>query len=107
MALDCFRYLGFKSLAEVDRLTIPEYELLMEAYRLKTVDDNYCAHRQAFLNFAVQAKKKAGNKRERPVYNRFDKFFDYEREIKKVKDKKKGTKERFSGIGKLLRKEGT
>lgn len=107
MAVDCFRYLGFKSLSEVDRLTILEYELLMEAYQLKMVDDNYHAHWQAFLNFAVQAKKKAGKRKERPVYSRFDKFFDYEKEIKKIKAKKKDKKERFSGIGKLLRKEGT
>ena len=106
MALDCFRYLGFKSLSEVDRLTIPEYELMMEAYQLKAVDDNYRVHWQAFLNFAVQAKRKVGKRKEKPVYSRFDKFFDYEKEIKMAKDKKGGKKERFSGIVKLLRREG-
>ncbi len=104
--MDCFRYLGFKSIAEVDRLTIPEYELMMEAWQLKKVDDNYLVHWQAFLNFAVRATKKVGKRKERPVYSRFDKFFDYEKEIKKVKNKKAEKKERFSGIGKLLRREG-
>lgn len=91
----------------MDRLTIPEYELLVEAYRLKMVDDDYRIHRQAFLNFAVQAKKRAGKNKERPVYSRFDKFFNYERELKRVKGKKREKKERFSGIGELLRKGGT
>lgn len=104
MALDCFRYLGFKSISEVERLTIPEYELMMEACQLKMVDDDYHIHWQAFLNFAVQAKKKTGKRGERPVYSRFEKFFDYRKEVKKIKDKKAEKKEQFSGIGKLLRK---
>lgn len=79
---------------------------MMEAWQLKRVDENYLVHWQAFLNFAVQATKKVGKRKERPVYSRFDKFFDYEKEIKKVKNKKVEKKERFSGIGKLLRKGG-
>lgn len=106
MAVDCFRYLGFKNLSEVDRLTIPEYELLIEAYQLKMVDDNYHTHWQAFLNFAVQAKKRAGKHKEKPVYRRFENFFDYEKEVSKVKNPKKDKLGRFSGIGKMLRKEG-
>lgn len=101
MALDCFRYLDYKSFAEVDRLTIPEYELLMQAVRLKQVDMDYRVHQQAFLNFAVKAEKKSG-KKSKPVYTKFKKFYDYEAEIKKVKRKKE--KSRFAGIGKLLNK---
>ena len=101
IALDCFRYLDFKSFAEVDRLTIPEYELLMKAVRLKQVDMDYRNHLQAYLNFAVKAEKKSG-KKSKPVYTKFKKFYDYEAEIKKVTRKEK--KSRFAGIGKLLNK---
>ena len=80
---------------------------MMEACQLKMVDDNYRVHWQAFLNFAVRATRKVGKRKEKPVYSRFDKFFDYEKEIKKVKNKKAEKKERFFGIGKLLRKGGT
>lgn len=90
----------------MDRLTIPEYNTLMEAFQLSIVDKNYFVHWQAFLNFAVQAKRKAGKKKEVPVYRKFSKFFDYDEEIRKVKDKKKNNSERFSSIGKLLRKGG-
>ena len=75
MALNCFRHLGFKSFEEVDRLTIPEYTLLMEAVQLREVDKDYRNHLQAFLNFAVKAEKKVGKNKTKPVYQRFSKVF--------------------------------
>lgn len=86
----------------MDRLTIPEYELLMEAVKLKQVDRDYRNHLQAFLNFAVKAEKKTGRK-SRPKFDRFDKFYNYEDEQEKAK-KESGKKSRFAGIGKLLNK---
>jgi hypothetical protein len=103
VALNCFRYLDFKSFSEVDRLTIPEYTLLMEAVRLKQVDFDYRNHLQAFLNFSVKAEKKSGKNKTKPVYSKFKKFYDYEKEISKITNKG-GEKSRFAGIGKLLKK---
>lgn len=100
--MNCFRYLEFRSFAEVDNLTIPEYNLLMEAVRLKEVDKDYRNHLQAFLNFAVKAEKKIGKGKTRPVYQRFRKFYDYEKEVDKVKNRKK-KQERLSVIGKMMR----
>lgn len=102
MAINCFRYLGFTSFDQVDRLTIAQYEVMMEALELRMLDRDFHEHRQAFLNLAVQAQKKAGKGKTRPVYRRFQQFFDYDRELEKIKKKKK--KSRFSGIGKLLKK---
>ena len=101
--MNCFRFLDFKSFAEVDRLTIPEYELLMEAVRLKQVDKDYRNHLQAFLNFAVKAEKKTGKNKSKPVYSKFKRFYDYEAEVKKATNKG-SEKSRFSGIGKLLKR---
>jgi hypothetical protein len=95
--------LDYKSLAEVDRITIPEYQLLMEAVHLKQVDRDYRNHLQAFLNFAVKAEKKTGKNKSRPVFSKFKKFYDYEAEVKKATNKG-SEKARFSGIGKFLRK---
>ena len=103
MALNCFRFLDYKSFAEVDRLTIPEYELLMEGVRLKQVDMDYRNHLQAYLNFAVKAEKKAGKGKSKPVYSSFKKFYDYEEKLAEVQKKGK-KKSRFTGIGKLLNK---
>lgn len=99
MALNCFRYLDFKSFAEVDRLTLPEYYLLMEAVRLKQIDMDYRNHLQAWLTFSAQATKKKGQ----PVYSKFKKFYDYEKHLKEA-TKKESKKAKFPGIGKLLNK---
>ena len=87
-------------------MTIPQYEILMEAMELRMLDDSLHEHRQAFLNLAVQAQKKAGKGKTRPVYRRFEQFFNYDRELNKLKSRKKQKKSRFSGIGKLLKKGG-
>ena len=86
----------------MDRLTIPEYKLLMEAAQLKQVDEDYRNHLQAFLNFAVKAEKKAGKNKSKPVYRKFKQFYNYEAELRKVT--KAEEKSRFSGIGKFLKK---
>ena len=94
--------MDFKSFAEVDRLTIPEYNLLMEAARLKQIDMDYRNHLQAWLNFTVKAEKKAGKGKTKPVYTKFKQFYDYEKYINNSKGENK--KSRFSGIGELLKK---
>lgn len=88
----------------MDRLTIPEYELLMTAARYREVDKDYRNHLQAFLNFCVQSRRKAG-KKEKPVYNTFTKFYNYEKELEKVKRSGKKEKSRYDGIGKYLRRK--
>lgn len=82
---------------------MPEYALLMESVRLKNVDKDYRNHLQAFLNFAVKAERKVGKNKSKPVYTKFKRFYDYEKEIQKVTNKSI-EKSRFSGIGRLLKK---
>ena len=68
---------------QVDRLDIPEYELLMQAMEMRQVDEEYRTHEQAFLTVAARATK---GKKGTPVYKRFKDFFDYDGAIRKVKD---------------------
>lgn len=75
----------------------------MQAVKLKQVDTDYRNHLQAFLNFVVKAEKKSG-KKSKPVYTRFKKFYNYEKEIEKAKGNNGDN--RFSGIGSLLKKGG-
>lgn len=86
-------------------MTLPEYELLMEAVRLKEVDKDYRNHLQAFLNYAVRAQKKSGKYKTSPVYSKFKKFYNYENEVKGVKAAKKSSdeKSKYPGIGKFLK----
>lgn len=53
---------------------------MMEALRLKNVDEDFAAHRQAWLNREVQAEKQVG-KQLKPVFGTFDQFFDYEKRL--------------------------
>ena len=105
MALSCFRFLGFTSFDQVDRLTIPEYNLLMKAVRLRQVDLDYRNHLQAFLSFAVQAEKRVGKNKSRPVYRTFRKFYDYDAEQEKVLGQR-DPDDRFAALKQFLRKGG-
>lgn len=65
---------------------------------------DYRNHLQAFLNFSVKAQKKTGKNKSKPVYSRFKKFYDYDKELEKAQ-RKSGKESRFSGIGKFLKRE--
>ena len=103
MAKNCFRYFGFTSFEQVDQLTLAEYEIMMEALELRMLDESLHEHRQAFLNFAVRAEKKAGKGKTKPVYRRFRQFFDFEKELRKIRNLRK--RSRFTGITKLSDRE--
>lgn len=86
--MNCFRYLGFTRLEEVETLTLYEYQLLMKAHRLKQVDQQHHMHQQAWLNRAAGATKQVGQK-EVGVYKTYKEFFDYEAQLKQVDAPKK------------------
>ena len=75
-----------------------EYEWLMKALELKEIDEDFKAHRQAFLNFSVQATRNNG----KPVYRRFESFYDYERALDEAEEKPK--QDRFAGMKNYLRR---
>ena len=105
--MNCFRYLDFKSFAEVDRLSLDEYELLMKSARLKEVDMDYRIHMLAFLNTAVTATKPVSRK-EKPIYDKFEKFYNYEKEITKAMsaEKEQKTPGRFDRLSRFLKGKG-
>lgn len=74
----------------------------MEAVRLKEIDKDYRNHLQAFLNFAVKATK---GKNSKPVYTKFEQFYDYKKKVRETKKKGNG-KSQYSGLGKFFKKEG-
>ena len=83
VAMTCFRYLEFKNLDQVNNITPYEYRLLMKSKKLQIVDKHYELHLQAYLNMAAQARRRAG-KKIKPVYTKFDKFFDYQKQLDRV-----------------------
>lgn len=102
VALTCFRYLDFKSLEQVNNITPYEYRLLMKSKELQIVDKHYEIHLQAYLNMTAQAQKKVG-KKQRMVYTKFSKFFDYQKELDRVMGIKK--KSKFDGLAQFIQEQ--
>ncbi|MBO0439194.1 hypothetical protein [Candidatus Enterococcus ikei] len=68
-----------KDLNEIDRLTIPEYELQIKAYQLRSLDQQYNIHLQAWVNMMAGQTRKG-----KPVYRTFEKFFNYQKAEEKI-----------------------
>jgi len=77
--------LGATSLEQVNAMTLEEYAYRMRAYSFLRLGKLYDMHLQAWLNRAVKATKFSG-KKEVPVYKEFKSFFDYEKEIKHLRN---------------------
>lgn len=97
IATVCIRYFGL-TFEQIDRLTIPEYELMIKAYELKEIDKANERHQLAWLTVSAGATKKDG----RPVYKKYKDFFDYEAELGK-KDRPKPNK--FSNLSKHMKEK--
>ncbi len=98
IATNCVRYLDL-NIDQIDRLTIPEYGLLMSATALKAVDKAKDQHLQAWLTVSAGATRKDG----RPVYKKFKDFFNYEAELKRLQKPKPDN--RFSRLSKHLKEK--
>ena len=80
----CFRYFEFNNFRDIDRLTIPQINMMQEAVQLKSVDRSNDIHMIAFLTHVAGATKKQGDSYI-PVYKKYEQFYDYEKELEKVK----------------------
>lgn len=78
-----------------------QYRIMLDALKLRNVDQAYWKHLQAYLNYAVQATKQHG-KHVKPVYSTFDKFFDYEGEIRRAKGEPSKKESRFADLSHFL-----
>lgn len=85
-------------------MTIPEYKLLMEAVNLRETDRDFWVHWQAFQNFRVKGTKRIGKNRQKPVYSRFDKFYDYDAALKKIRSHGKKS-DRYTELKAHLKKK--
>lgn len=82
---NCYRFLGINDPEKVLDMTPRQYYALMRGYNYQVIDSNYDMHKQAWLNNQVKATKSTGTKgKTEPVFGTFRKFFDYERELKRV-----------------------
>lgn len=86
--MNCMRYFGMTSMAEIDRVTLPEYRWRMKAANLRNLDKIHYIHLQSWTNRQVKAARRNGS----PVYKRFRQFFNFEKEEKKLLEKEKKEK---------------
>jgi len=81
-------------------MTLYEYDARMYAYRLKQVDDELKMHQQAWLNHQVTAKKEQG-KKQVPVYRSFSDFYNYDRALSKVENKKDSVSKEINRLAEI------
>ena len=80
--INSLAHLGFHSLREIGMMTMAEYQLRMEAYQIKRVDQREFIATMAFYNQLAQSTN--GGKNPKPKFDRLDKLFDREKEESQV-----------------------
>lgn len=64
-------------LVEIDRITIAEYDLRLEAFQLRKLDS---MNRDKMLAWDMQqVKATTKGKKPKPIYKSFDEFFDHDK----------------------------
>lgn len=103
--MECIRYFEMTNFREINKVTLFEYRLRMQAHRLKQIDKEKDMHWQAWLNWNVQATKKAGKNKLTPVFKTFKQFFDYEKILKGTDNKNDKELEKKRNIANILKKQ--
>ncbi|AYG01607.1 hypothetical protein [Lactococcus allomyrinae] len=70
--------------SQINRLTLKQYRIMTEALKLRQIDEEFAAHREAYLGFVVKAERQVGKYKTKAVYDKFEKFYDYKAQIAKV-----------------------
>ena len=84
IVLNSLAYLGFSSMREIEKMTLNEYLIRMEAFQLQTIKRNEELAYQAWLNQQVQATT-GSPKTPKPKFKEFRKVFDSEKMIDEVR----------------------
>jgi predicted DNA-binding protein YlxM (UPF0122 family) len=57
---------------------------MTESFKLRQIDEEFAAHRQAYLDFVVKAERQVGKYKTKAVYDKFEKFYDYKAQLAKA-----------------------
>lgn len=80
--INCFQYLGSKTIEEIERMEYKDYLMRMEAHRRNRLEKERDIHYLAYLNMVVETTEEKSKGKYTQKYDKFSKFFDYE-EVKK------------------------
>ncbi|MDA5386952.1 hypothetical protein [Loigolactobacillus backii] len=81
--LNALRYFDMTDLLDVERMTMNEYYLRLEAHQLKQVDEQQKLAMQSWFNQTVKAQTGSA-KHPKPKYKRFDQFFNAEKQEEQI-----------------------
>lgn len=95
---NCFRYLNINDIDKINRLTIAEYQMLMNGAVLKSIDKQEELFLLAWAIRQAKAKKKSG----RYFYRTFKQFFN-RKKIENQLDSKKDTSSLISRIQEAIK----
>lgn len=66
---------------EAQRVTLAEFEVMSEAHMLRRIDNQFDIHSLAWATAQAQATDKRG----KPLYKKFNNFFNYEEMLEEAK----------------------
>lgn len=96
------RRFGITDLNEIDCMTFREFRLRMKAYELKRLDKEYQIALLAWQIREIDARTKSGKNNYKYVYDRFEKFFNFEEHenmilngVKRTESKKNSPMDRY------------
>lgn len=76
--------LGFSDIEDIKRMTLREYQLRLEAYQIRRVNEQENLATLAWQIQSVQATK-GSSKHPKPVFEKFRDFFDIQKQIDQVR----------------------
>lgn len=82
--LNGLAYLGFSRIEDIEKMGFREYQLRLEAFRIRQIEQERQLAVQAWFNNNVQATKGSA-KHPKPKFNKFDEFFNAKSQIEEVR----------------------
>lgn len=79
-----FQHLSHFSLFDIENMNYKEYILRREAERRRKLEEENRIHKQAYLNYIVEATEEKRKGKHEPVYKTYKDFFNYEEEKKNI-----------------------
>lgn len=75
--INCFQYLGFKSVKEILESEFKDYLMRMESVRRNKLESERDLHYSAYLNMVVESTEEKQKGKREPVFKTFNDFFNY------------------------------
>ena len=79
--VDGLRFFNDKDIDDINSMTVKEYDIYMEASRLRELDQLNLVHEAAMANQSAKATDKKG----KPLYRTYKDFFDFDKKERAIR----------------------